>query len=261
MHPPAVKQQAMELIEAGVNDCEISRRLGIARTTVRDWRRPTYVPREPTVPRMTCPRCWRAARPMVFTPDDYCELLGLYLGDGCISQHARTQHLRIFFDAKYPGLIGRAQSLLSRCFPANKNSVHRVTGCNEYVLAAYSQHLACLFPQHGPGKKNARPIVLERWQERLLAEAPIPFLRGCINSDGCVFLNRTGPYEYLSYEFTNTSEDIARLFVHACQLAGIESRLTFRPRRDGDGRLGRWSTRINRRASVNRLLPHIPPKA
>ena len=26
------------------------------------------------------------------------------------------------------------------------------------------QHWPCLFPQHGPGRKHERPIVLEHWQ-------------------------------------------------------------------------------------------------
>jgi len=62
MHPPHVRAEALALVEQGLNDCEISRRLGIPRRTVLDWRRPTYVPREPAIPRETCPRCWHAAK-------------------------------------------------------------------------------------------------------------------------------------------------------------------------------------------------------
>jgi hypothetical protein len=35
----------LALVEQGLNDCEISRRLGFPRRTILDWRRPTYVPR------------------------------------------------------------------------------------------------------------------------------------------------------------------------------------------------------------------------
>ena len=73
------------------------------------------------------------------------------------------------------------------------------------VLWAYSSHLTCLFPQHGAGKKHERPIALEPWQQELVAAAPWAFLRGCIRSDGSVFVNRTGRYEYLSYDFCNLS--------------------------------------------------------
>jgi hypothetical protein len=57
---------------------------------------------------------------------------------------------------------------------------------------------ACHFPQAGPGKKHERPIVLEPWQAAIVEAEPWRFLRGCIRSDGCVFINRTGRYEYLS---------------------------------------------------------------
>ena len=52
--------------------------------------------------------------------------------------------------------------------------------------------------------------------------APWPFIRGCIRTDGCSFVNRTGPYEYLSYDFSNMSDDIVRLFVDACERVGVD---------------------------------------
>jgi hypothetical protein len=119
MHPPHVRAEALALIEQGLNDCEVSRRIGIPRSTIRDWRRPTYVPREPATPREICPRCWLNAKRMRFSPGDDAELLGMYLGDGCISQNARTKRLRIVLDAKYPGIISDARALLSRCFLYN----------------------------------------------------------------------------------------------------------------------------------------------
>jgi hypothetical protein len=86
VHPPFVRAAALDLIAAGVNDCEISRRLGIPRGTIRDWRRPSYVRKLPTD---VCPRCWRGAKPIRFTAADYAELLGLYLGDGAASRRGR----------------------------------------------------------------------------------------------------------------------------------------------------------------------------
>ncbi|MGZ6668996.1 MAG: helix-turn-helix domain-containing protein, partial [Solirubrobacteraceae bacterium] len=38
MHDLELRGRALELIDAGVNDCEVGRRLGVARTTVRHWR-------------------------------------------------------------------------------------------------------------------------------------------------------------------------------------------------------------------------------
>ena len=101
------------------------------------------------------------------------------------------------------------------------------------ILCLYHGHLGCLFPQAGPGKKH------ERWR----------FLRGCIRSDGCVFVNRTGPYEYVSYEFSNLSSDIVELFVGTCERLGL------RPRR-----YPRY-VRLYRRDDVALLLREVGAKS
>src|SRR5436190_3377960 len=221
MHPPEVRAEVLGLVAAGLNDCEISRRTQIPRSTVRDWRRPTYVSRRET-PLETCPRCWRPAKPMRYTPEDYAELLGFYLGDGCISDGARTQRLRITLDAKYPGIIESARTLLSRCFPENPVDVvpYRQGDC--FAVSVYSSHLGCAFPQHGPGRKHERSIVLEPWQRSIVDAEPWAFIRACILTDGCAFINRTDvhrprPYEYLSYEFSSMSTGIVELVLRACQ--------------------------------------------
>jgi hypothetical protein len=85
------------------------------------------------------------------------------------------------------------------------------------VVHVYCGHLACLFPQHGPGKKHERPVLLEDWQRTIVEGEPWSFLRGCIRSDGCVFVNRTGRYEYLSYGFANYSADILDLVESTCR--------------------------------------------
>jgi hypothetical protein len=243
VHQVAVRRAALALVAAGANDCEISRRLGIPRSTVRDWRRPTYVPET----RDACWRCWRAIRPVRFEPADYAELLGLYLGDGHICALPRTERLRIFLDARHALAVDEAEALLRRCFPGNH--VGRLVRTSMVVLWVYHGHLACLFPQHGPGKKHERPIILEPWQETLVDAAPWAFLRGCIRSDGCTFVNRTGKYEYLSYEFTNLSPDIRALFVRACARTGVQTR--------GYGK----RIRICQRPSVRLMVEHVGIKS
>lgn len=255
MHPPHVRAAALALVNEGLNDCEISRRMGIPRSTIRDWRRPTYVPK---VVSERCPRCWRPAKPTRFAPGDYSELLAMYLGDGCISQHARTQRLRIALDKKYPAIIEDTRALLERCFPENDIDAVEATGCLH--LSLHCSHLACLFPQHGPGRKHRRRIVLEPWQEEIIESAPWPFIRGCIRTDGCCFINRTDvhrpePYEYLSYQFTNMSTDIVELFLAQCERVGVVARV------NQDGRHGLWDVRINRRESVELMCEHVGLKA
>jgi hypothetical protein len=194
---------------------------------------------------------------MRFTPEDYSELLAMYLGDGAISTHARTQRIRIVLDRKYRGIIDDTMRLLARCFP--KNHVDEVQSIGCVHLSLYSTHLACLFPQHGPGRKHDRPIVLEPWQLEQVEEAPWPFIRGCIRTDGCCFINRTDvhrpvPYEYRSYGFSNKSKDIVDLFVGACDRVGVLTRV------NGSAR-GQWQVRINRRASVALMLEHVGLKS
>lgn len=254
MHPPEVKRQALDLIAAGHNDCQVARMLGVPRRTVLDWRRPTYVSRRRYAVQ-TCPRCWRPAKPMRFTPNDYSELLAVYLGDGCISQHRRTQRLRIALDTKYPTIISEIKALLGRCFPENPIGSVSAHGGTMVFLSVYSGHLSCLFPQHGCGLKHRRRIVLELWQASLVESAPWPFIRGCIRTDGCSFINRTGPYEYLSYDFSNMSADIVGLFVAACDRVGVTTRANRNQRR------GIWQVRINRRASVDLMMEHVGIKA
>jgi hypothetical protein len=246
VHGEDVQEAALALVSSGVNDSEIARRLGIPRTTVRDWRRPRYV-RRSAIDR--CQRCWRPTRPVRFAPSDYAELLGLYLGDGSICSLPRTERLRIFLDARYTAVVDETEALLRRCFPDNRvGRLSRHAGAM-VVLWVYHRHLSCLLPQHGAGRKHERPILLEPWQEAIVASAPWAFLKGCIRSDGCVFVNRTGRYEYLSYDFTNRSAHIRELFARVCESVGVDCR----PSQD--------RVKIYRRASVALMRKHVGIKA
>src|SRR3954468_6507815 len=103
MRSPSERAEILALVERGINDCEIARRTGLPRTTVRDIRRPRpgHEPRGGV-----CPRCWwRRAPPMQFSDGDYAELLAVYLGDGSIVRTPRTYRLRISLDSVYPGII------------------------------------------------------------------------------------------------------------------------------------------------------------
>jgi hypothetical protein len=118
------------------------------------------------------------------------------------------------------------RALLERCFPENVvgtaiPSPSSLSGRSDswVVLSLYYRHLSCLFPQHGRGRKHERDIVLEAWQLRLVEAAPWSFLRGLVRTDGCHYINRTVPYEYLSYAFSNRSSGILDLFSAACDLS------------------------------------------
>ena len=240
MHPPAVRERARALAAAGHRDADVAQRTGLPRTTVRDIRLSA-------MPDL-CPRCWRRAAPANWTAGTYAFVLGLYLGDGCISRAGRTFRLRLSLDSRYPGVVTAARSALGRGFAANRVGETHADGGSTVILSVYSSHLPCLFPQHGPGKKHERRIHLEPWQAAAVDSTPFEFLRGCIWSDGCTFVNRTGPYEYLTYDFCNRSDDIRELFTGACRSLGLDYRM------NGD------RVRINRRKSVERLVESIGTK-
>lgn len=244
VHSIEIRAVVGELVARGLSDGEIGRRLSLPRTTIRDMRRG-----RPST-RATCHRCWRPTRPVSFTSVQYAYVLGLYLGDGCIARLARTYSLRLSLDAKYPGIVREARAVLEACMPMNRVCLHAAgPRRTTMVLCVYGNHLPCLFPQHGPGKKHERRIELEPWQREHVDAAPWPLIRGLIQSDGCRFVNRTGRYAYPSYEFSQLSPDIRAIFTRACDTVGVEYR-TYR----------RY-TRICRRASVELMEHHVGAKS
>lgn len=55
------------------------------------------------------------------SPSTYVYLLGLYLGDGCISTHPRgVYRLRLTLDAAYPKIIADAAQALTSVMPSNR---------------------------------------------------------------------------------------------------------------------------------------------
>src|SRR3979409_2006189 len=50
-------------------------------------------------------------------PAQYVYLLGLYLGDGCISRFPRTWRLRVTCDTQYPTIIARCREAIDTLMP------------------------------------------------------------------------------------------------------------------------------------------------
>ncbi len=110
-----------------------------------------------------------------------------------------------------------------------------------------------MLPQHGPGRKHQRPIVLVPWQQAIVAEHPWPLIRGLIHSDGCRAVNnvivRGKRYSYLRYFLSNESRDILRIAGEALNRVGVEWRYN-RPN----------SISVARRESVALMEQHVGPK-
>jgi hypothetical protein len=231
----------------------VSGRAGPTAQTLRDHPNPGRPTR-----RSTCPRC--AAAPTLPQPAKvYAYLLGLYLGDGCISRNGDPAKgvwvLRITCADAWPGLLSECIKAVSAIRPDNKVGTVRRDGCSD--VQAYSRHWPCLLPQHGAGMKHHRRIELAPWQRIITGQHPGSFARGLFHSDGCRFLNRVRRplahgdrwYEYPRYMFTNESTDILGLCGQTLDQLGISWRYSRRN-----------TISVARRDAVARLDEFVGPK-
>ena len=151
----------------------------------------------------------------------YAYLLAAYLGDGCVSKVRNTFRLRIACDSKYPGIIQRLIEAIPYFCPHNSVNVVKIKNSRGVELTCYSNLWIILFPQHGSGRKHNRKIALETWQQEIVEEYPVEFLRGLIHTDGSRFEPVIYNRVYSRYQFTNRSEDILSLFCSTCRQLGI----------------------------------------
>lgn len=215
-------QLVAALVDRGFNDCQVARLTAIPRSTIQQWRtgRPPSSRWDPSRWRQDpdCPTCSNA------TPDGsaYAYLLGLYLGDGCLSAHPRGVYkLRIALDQRYTGILDECVQAMRAVRPSTPMKVGRAQnpGCIE--IYCHWKHWPCLFPQHGPGRKHERKIQLHPWQEAIVESHPDRLLRGLIQSDGYRGPNYVNGKGYLRYQFSNRSDDIREIFCRACDLYGV----------------------------------------
>ncbi|POX60228.1 hypothetical protein C3492_27640 [Streptomyces sp. Ru62] len=259
LHGTDVRQKALALLRSGAKNADVARELNVPVGTVGYWKHVDRAKRGECPGRHDppCPRCH--GRKLDETAYSY--LLGLYLGDGHISHYSqhRVPNLMISCTESWPGLMETCETAMRTVFPDNRVCRVRRTGCSN--VKVYSKHLHCLFPQHGPGKKHERPIVLEAWQQAVVDAHPWEFIRGLIHSDGCRITNWTTRlvggerkrYEYPRYFFTNTSADIIRLFTDALDKVGVEWKTLNQSR-------AAVTVSIARKASVALMDTHVGPK-
>ncbi|MBD3008321.1 helix-turn-helix domain-containing protein [Streptomyces sp. 5-10] len=256
MYDIATRKRAIALVRQGFSINAVSKQTGVSRSAIARWQ----VNIEPVSLKSECPRCSPLGH-LQDVAETYAYLLGLYLGDGHIIQYSqhRAPSLMVACSEAWPGLIAECEAAMRAVFPNNSVCRVRRTGCHN--VKVYSQHLWCMFPQHGVGKKHERPIVLEAWQQQIVDRHPWEFIRGLFHSDGCRITNWTTRlvagerkrYEYPRYFFTNKSDDIRKLCSDTLTKVGVEWTT-----------LARGSDPFNisvaRRASVALMDKHVGPK-
>jgi hypothetical protein len=260
-HSLETRTKAITMLRNGASNADVARALKIPAGTVGWWfheerkRSGTSPGRHVSL----CPRC---------TPDElpldrkaYSYLLGLYLGDGYICAGPAFEKKGVYIlsvscSNAWPGLMDDCEAAMRAVMPHNSVSRRQRPGMHD--VKAYSKHWACLFPQHGPGMKHTRPIILEHWQREVVEEFTEEFIRGLIHSDGCRVYNvathttKSGKhtrYYYSRYHFTNESADIRKLFTWALIRLGIDFRYN-----------NYKNISVARRESVRRLDAFVGPK-
>ncbi|MFD9032972.1 helix-turn-helix domain-containing protein [Streptomyces sp. NPDC059567] len=258
-HGTEVRQRALSLLRGGATNADVARELNVPKGTIGYWKHVDRATRGECPGRHSpkCPLC--DGREL--DEAAYAYLLGLYLGDGHIIKNRamRVPSLSITCANSWPVLIRECVRAMESVLPDNSACRVQRQGCQEVKIT--SQHLWCLFPQHGPGKKHERRIALEPWQQAIVDAHPWAFIRGLIHSDGCRIVNwtekiiggRVKRYEYPRYFFTNSSPDIIGLLTAALDHVGVEWKATNQSRTA-------QNISVARKASVALMDLHVGPK-
>jgi len=223
-HDEATYMAVMDLLGTGRSDRAIAAKTSVSPGTVRRWRLATAPPKGVLRRRMA--DAWAV-------PDKtaYCYLLGAYLGDGTVVLvPPNAASLQIVNDRRYKAISEEILAAMRTTFPGGPLRAHPSSVGESDVLSVSHPAIKRAFPQHGPGRKHLRSIVLADWQLELTHAHPGALVRGLIHSDGCRALNRfrtklpsgrVAEYSYVRYFFSNLSEDIRRIFAVHCGLLGI----------------------------------------
>jgi hypothetical protein len=136
-------------MEVGRSDSEIARLIGTPRGTIFAWRHGRGFRYHQRI--ATATPDWRPSRAAA-----YSYILGMYLGDGCLSVSAGwAASLIVTLDSAYPGIVGEVERALEDVIA--DTPVRRFLRMKGSVTALQINHpaLPFAFPQHGPGKSTS----------------------------------------------------------------------------------------------------------
>ena len=127
MWPQEVVDMALHLLSTGRTRRSVAAEIGVPRRTIADWVNTTApIDRERHKHQHATEGCQLILEPGWLAMTSYVYLLGLYLGDGCLSAHPRdVWRLRIFCDTKYPGIIENGASAMRSVLPTNRVQFRR----------------------------------------------------------------------------------------------------------------------------------------
>lgn len=167
----------MSLVGNGISDGAIAAKTGVAAGTVRRWRLAKKPP--DLVRRRQVAEAWSVPVDPI-----YCYLLGAYLGDGTVTLYRRSAWcLRIFNDRRYRSISQEILAAMRTTFPGGHVRLQPSSTSEADVLSVRHPAVPRAFPQHGPGRKHDRAIVLADWQLERTRADPGALIRGLIHSD------------------------------------------------------------------------------
>lgn len=221
--------QVRELFTEGLNRCQISRQTNIPLSTLRKWlNHDDFNLRDD-----------RNAVKITDIINDkirreaYSFCLGIYLCDGYIvqSKQHRVPNITFYNDYQYPINTREWCDKIQIIFPENKVNCKKKPSSNCVIVKVYNNCIWDLFPQHGKGKKHDRKLILEDWQKEIIKEFPEEFIKACVQSDGCIYIQKVSNRQYHRHNFINKSEDIIDFFLWALSLVGIQKKKYYNPNR------------------------------
>ena len=240
----------LRLCRSGLSTHEVARRTGVSQGTVARWAR-GEVPQRPLHGR-GCRDCGGGG-PRLASAVDYAYVLGLYLGDGCLSHQGTSVCLRVAFDAAYPSLITEACRAIGEVIPGQRSSLYKRPQQACIVAERLQPPLGVPVPSARTGPQTqathrARRLATAHREpaHRPLSPWPDP-LRWMARRNRVHVKGRD--YVYPRYQFSNRSDDIRKIFTDACDHLGV----AWRP-------WGRWHISIARRDAVALLDGHVGPK-
>ena len=212
------RENAVKLWEDGKNKSQIEKILNIPRKTIGRW-----INASSTLDKSNKIIDFDS---YLDTPEKrkaYSYILAIYLCDGYINNYKtfRAPLIVLYNDSKYVNNTNSWASNLQTIFPTSSINIRKRKQSNCFMVSTYTKKIFDLFPQHGRGAKHTRKLNFADWQLKIIEEFPREFVKGCIESDGSIYIQTIGKYTYKKYTFTNKSEDIIDLFLQTLGLIGI----------------------------------------